>query len=397
MAATIDGFSDLFYHSPRTKPALLAPIESFRDTDFDTLILQSPGADKVNYKSHVGFMKGSHVQEYPRIGDRHFVESIKALSEKGIHPVREMTRYAQSIGMKVHVGIRPAGWSFFEPYTDYWESPFYRDNPQWRCVDRDGTPVARMSWAVPQVRKHCIDVLRELVQFDADGVNLVFNRGYPLSLYEAPARTLFEKEHGIDPRTLPETDPRMVRWRVQIVATFMRELRAMLDEEQHHRGKDKRLLISVILLGTGQDDLRYGVDLKPLAAEGLVDEVFTERGFGRQSDDFNLPFLSQACKPGNIPFSPGMTCVSRWYKEIPSYYDSGAHGITIWDADMGVDGNVFHWTCVCRFGHQAETRWRLKHLDFDNPPRTVYTFLRLGSQWSVWSVLGRVKLQAEIE
>ena len=53
--------------------------------------------------------------------------------------------------MKVHVAIRPAGWSFFEPYSDYWESPFYQEHPEWRCVDRDGTPVDRMSWAVPEV------------------------------------------------------------------------------------------------------------------------------------------------------------------------------------------------------------------------------------------------------
>ena len=40
MTATFDGFSDLFFRSPRTKAAVLALIETLRNTDFGTLILQ---------------------------------------------------------------------------------------------------------------------------------------------------------------------------------------------------------------------------------------------------------------------------------------------------------------------------------------------------------------------
>ena len=48
---------------------------------------------------------------------------------------------AHDIGMKVHVGMRAAGWTIFEPYTDYWETPFYLQHQNWRCIDRDGTVV----------------------------------------------------------------------------------------------------------------------------------------------------------------------------------------------------------------------------------------------------------------
>ena len=377
LAATIDGFSDLFYRSPRTTASLLSQVEIFRDTDFGTLILQSPGADKVNYRSNVGYMKGSHAEVFPRVGDRHFVEAVRALAEQGINPVEALTGRAHAIGMKVHVGIRPAGWTFFEPYSDYWESPFYRDHPDWRCEDRDGTPVTRMSWAVPEVRRHCIEVLRELVGFGADGAHLVFNRGYPLVLYEAPARRLFEEKHGVDPRSIPESDPRIGEWRSDVVTTFMRELRAVLDREGKRRGNDRRLLLSVMVLGTAQDDLRYGVDLRRLIDEGLVDEVFTERGFGRSTNTYNLSFLRDVCGPKQIPFSPGLTCSAMWYGEIPSYYDHNARGVAVWDAGVN---DVFEWRWVCRFGHADETRWRLQHLDLGKPPRTIHHFRRLGNQ-----------------
>ena len=133
--------------------------------------------------------------------------------------------------MKVHVANRPAGWSYLEPWTDFFETPFYKEHPQWRCEDRDGTPVTRMSWAVPEVRRHLVDLLREQVQFGADGANLVFTRGYPVVLFEAPARQLFQKQYGVDPREIPESDPRITAFRSEVVMKLFHELRVMLDRE----------------------------------------------------------------------------------------------------------------------------------------------------------------------
>ena len=375
LVATFDGFSDLYYRSPRTAQALLSAVEIFRDTDFGTLILQSPGADKVNYPSRIGHMKGTGAEEFPRIGDRHFVEAIRELAAKSVNPVKVLIDGAHAVGMKVHVGIRPAGWSFFEPYADYWESPFYRDNPQWRCEDRDGTPVARMSWAVPAVRKHCIDVLREQVALGADGAHLVFNRGYPLVLYEPAARELFQAKHGTDPRKIDESDPRITQWWSDVVTTFMRELRAMLDQQQKSRGNPERLKLSIMVLGTARDDLRFGVDVARLVEEGLIDEISTERGFGRSTDAYNLDFLRKVCRPKGIPFCPGITCTRGMYPEVPSFYDGGAAGVAIWDAAVG---DVYEWIWITRFGHVEETRWRLKNLDLGKAPRTIHRFRLLG-------------------
>ena len=49
-------------------------------------ILHSPGADKVNYPSAVGHMKGTDAEEFPRVGDRHFVESIRELGRQEDQP-----------------------------------------------------------------------------------------------------------------------------------------------------------------------------------------------------------------------------------------------------------------------------------------------------------------------
>ncbi|MBI2825511.1 MAG: hypothetical protein HYX69_12580 [Planctomycetia bacterium] len=378
LAATNDGFSDMFHRSPRTAAALLAQVEIFRDTDFGTLILHAPGADKVNYPSDVGYPKGSHAEAYPRVGDRHFVASVRALAGQEINPFKAAIDRAHEIGMKAHVGIRPAGWSFFEPYTDYWESPFFREHPEWRCEDRDGTPVTRMSWAVPEVRAHMIALLREMVQFGADGANLVFTRGYPLVLYEPPARRLFQEEHGVDPRDIPESDARITAFRSDVVTAFFKELRAMLDEEQKRRGDGKRLALSAMVNGTAQDDLFYGVDLRRLAAEKLVDEVFTEHGFGATTYTVNLDFLREVCAPAGIPFSPGIYhSGTRYAAELPKLFGHGARGLAVFDAEIE---DTFEWFLISRFGHVEETEWRLKNLNLKKPPRTVHGFQRLGDQ-----------------
>ena len=378
MAATYDGFSSAFYRSPQTAEEWLRDIEIFRHTDFGTLLLHSPGADKVIYPSPIGHMKGAGVEVFPRAGDRYFVEAIQSMARQGINPLKLLIDGAHEVGMKVHVGIRPAGWSFVEPYPDYWESSFYRQNPQWRCVDRDGTPVARMSWAVPEVRKHLIDLLREQVGFGADGAHIVFNRGYPVVLYELAAVEIFQRTFGQDPRTIEESDPRITRWRIDVVTAFMRELRAMLDEEGTRR--KTRLASSIMVLGNEPDNLQYGVDVRRLIVEGLVDEVYSYMwDFGATNPRYDFAYFREACREKGIPFSPATaSCFMEPYYTLPmvkSFLESGAKGVAIWDAG---DENIYHWSVISRFGHAEETLWRIQHLKDVTPPRKHYLFHRLG-------------------
>ncbi|MFH1566779.1 MAG: hypothetical protein ABIL09_02190 [Gemmatimonadota bacterium] len=378
MAATYDGFSSAFYRSPQTAEEWLRDVEIFRDTDFGTLLLHSPGADKVIYPSAIGHLKGADAEVFPRLGDRYFVEAIRAMARQGINPLEVLIRGAHDAGLKVHVGLRPAGWSFVEPYPDYWDSPFYRQNPQWRCVDRDGTPVARMSWAVPEVRRHLVELLREQVRLGADGAHVCFNRGFPVMLYEPAARELFEGTFGLDPRALAETDARIVKWRSDVVATCMRELRAMLDEEGASRGT--RLASSIMVLGNEADNLRYGVDLRRLVAEGLADEVYAYKwDFGASHRAYDLQYLREACGAGGVPFSPATAAFFREPHYPPrlvrSFLEGGASGVAIWDA--GVE-DIYHWSVISRFGHAEETLRRIEGLGDAEPPRRHVRFHRLG-------------------
>jgi len=325
-------------------------------------------------------MVGVGQETFPRLGDRYFVESIRAMARQGMNPVKVLIDGAHDVGMKVHVGLRPAGWTFVEPYCDYVKSSFFQQNPQWRCVDRDGTPVTRMSWAVPEVRKHMINLLREQVGFGADGAHVCFNRGFPMVLYEPPATAIFEKKFGADPRTIEESDPRITQWRNEVVTTFMRELRAMLDEEG--KGRGERLASSIMVLGNEPDNLQFGVDIRRLAAEGLVDEIYSYKwDFGARNQVYDFNYFREACRGKGVPFSPTTAAffMAPYYSlpMVKDFLESGARGVAVWDGEVA---DIHQWSIISRFGHKEETLWRVEHLKDTNPPRKYVRFHKLGDQ-----------------
>ena len=70
--------------------------------------------------------------------------------------------------------IRPGAWKGALSLEEVFDSRFYEAHPEWRCVDRDGTPTMYMSYAVPEVRAHVIDVIREALDVDPHGVGSLF-------------------------------------------------------------------------------------------------------------------------------------------------------------------------------------------------------------------------------
>jgi hypothetical protein len=114
-----------------------------------------------------------------------------------------------------------------------------------------------------------------------------------------------------------------------------------------------------------------------LVSAQLVDAVFTEFGFGATKREVNLDLLRQVCLPAKIPFSPGVYSAASSWSVVPKFYDSGAHGVTVWDAQAS---DIFEWRWMCRLGHADETRWRLNNLKLSNAPRAIYQFRKLGDQ-----------------
>lgn len=362
LATTIDGFSYIFGRRPTSLEALLPEVETYRHTDFDTLILQVGGADMVNYPSKAGGeMLGQDLTVFPRRGDRFYAEAIRELARQNINPTKALIEGAQDAGLKVHAGIRPAAWVHTPPASDFFTSRFYQEHPEWRCVDRDGTPVARMSLAVPEVRAHLLNVLGEAVGFGADGACILFHRGMPLVLFEKPFCDLFSKRYGADALAVPGEDPRILGLRAELLTTFLRETRAMLDAESRRRGNGERLALSAFVMANEAENLKFGLDLRGWVQQRLVDEVFPYlRAGGTSARQYDMPFFTEVCRPANVRVRPSFVAwnspdLDAVVQQAVDLYDSGAGGITVWDGNSGAD-NTARWSVVSRMGHVAELR-----------------------------------------
>ncbi len=367
LAITIDGYSYIGAEGLCTREDLLSDIEELRYSDFGTLYACVSGADLLNYPSEFGNMPGlgpDGIQSaYSRAVDRQFAEAVTTMARTGVNPTQVYIEGAKSIGMKVHVSIRPAAWVYPWPLENVFRSSFYDAHPDWRCVDRDGTPVARMSFAVPQVRAHLVDVLREAVGFGADGANLSFNRGAPCVLYEQPFCTLFEERHGEDPRALPETDERIMALRAELMTEFMREIRQMLDEEQARRGDGERLAISAFVYANEADNLRFGIDVRGWVQAGLLDEISPYMGAGgAKAKAYDMEFFREVCGERGIPWRPTIIGwrappLDDMMRQVLDWYDAGASGVTFWDGNSLASRTAW-WGVVSRLGHVEELRER---------------------------------------
>jgi len=380
LTASLDGFSFIYDRRPTTAEALLAEVEVYRHTDFDTLILQMGGADQVNYPSDPGQMMGQDLDDFARAGDGHYAAALRELARQRINPTKVLIDGAHDVGMKVHVAVRPAAWVHSEPLADFFRSRFYQSHPEWRCVDRDGTPVARMSLAVPEVRRHLVTVLNEAVRLGADGAHVIYARGVPLVLYERPFLDRFRERFKLDARELDESDERIGQLRCEVLTALMGEIRAMLDAEQSRRADGKRLALSAFVLADASDNVRYGIDVRRWVNDGLLDMVFPYiHAGGTRARAYDMEFFNEVCKPKGVPVRP--TFVGWQIRDLKVLvrqgtllYEQGADGITFWDANAPAV-RADRWSVVSRFGHTDELRARRD----EGIPRTGHLrFHRLG-------------------
>lgn len=130
--------------------------------------------------------------------------------------------------------------------------PILKAHPEWAAVEREdvGADGPRPSKqepgyyfvdpAMPGPREYLRSVFEELLtDYDIDGLHLDYIR-YPVSLpydsgfsYSDYSRAQFEEEHGVDPYTLTESDPKWEEWntwRENNITTFVRGIREMQRE-----------------------------------------------------------------------------------------------------------------------------------------------------------------------
>ncbi len=366
--ATFDGHSWIWPYKPQTASDLLANFRGFEASDVGKWWFQVLGADLVCYPTKVGNIPGEGTLDFSSGAHATYVRSLETLFKKGINPLQVAREAARAQGAEFHVMLRPAGWKAAIPFEETFNSKFFEAHPEWRCVDRDGTPTMHMSYAFPEVRRHLLEIFRETLELQPDGVGFLFNRGMPMILWEEAFGARFQAMHHADARTVPEDDPRILATRAAIMTDFMQEIRALLDATAKQQGRTQRYKISLGTFAKEEDNQKFGFDLPRWIEQGLVDDLgvawFAHHTSFAQPDMAYYSRLTKGTKVGVYPFiiswksgKPAELC-----KKVTAFYQQGASGIAIWDPQVETGwteqphGNLFD--TLSHVGHRdLIARW----------------------------------------
>ncbi len=254
---------------------VLKYLEPLRHTDVSRVYWEAGGGDRALYLSSIAEDYGRAFNQpdpvFPRSVDRELAVTWRNYRQKGVDPLRVAAELARDMGIELHASYRTAGFVYPAPH-DHIAGSFYEKHPELACLDRQGRPMPRISYAFPKTRSYVISLFREMAQYPIAGVGVLYNRRPPLVAYEEPLVRGFQARYGQDPRRLDELDRRWLTFRSQALTRFMRELRQAMDEVTQHTKRAKRLAISAVVFRP-EENLLHGMDLKTWISEGLVDTI----------------------------------------------------------------------------------------------------------------------------
>ena len=185
LIATNDAFGVFFRNRITTVEGIREQVEPYRNTDFKMIWWEIVSGMFGGWRDE-GKLYADGVEDYPRPGDYFMAESLRVLRSRGINPLKTAMDHAHEIGIEFHVSQRSEMFQTAPPFEECFATDFYRDHPEWRLRDIDGTEVTGMSYAFPEVRGYLIGLLEQATALGADGAAIIYPRSAPFILYEDP-------------------------------------------------------------------------------------------------------------------------------------------------------------------------------------------------------------------
>ncbi len=259
--ATDDLHNRLFYFESQNISEWRELVKNYEDSDVEWLSLENvfiyDGECSTGNPDNFAFPREGD-EKFQRLRDSQYTKETMA----------DLVRYGQKQGLKMCISMRMGGWELEFPYDQmYFENHFRQAHPEYRCIDRDGSPIDALSYAYKEVREYIIDHFVQMSELGCDAVEMMWCRGVPYVLFEEPVIDAFKQEFGdVDPRQLPLDDPRINQIHCRIMTGFVRDLRAALNARcgQRQIGLHARVQFSLY-------DAKYvGLDVAEWVKGGLI-------------------------------------------------------------------------------------------------------------------------------
>ncbi|MCM8759624.1 MAG: hypothetical protein NC906_07650 [Candidatus Omnitrophica bacterium] len=275
--------------------------------------------------------------EFPAEIYRECYETLKKFFARNQNVHQRYFEIARSSGIKPLAYCRMAMYHANPPW-DCFRSDFYDKHPEFRCIDIDGIPVNRMSFAYPEVRQEFIKLFTEAIEFGAEGATNCFVRGFPFVCYEDPVKKRFKQLYDQDITKIQETDIRAEKVRAEFVTQYMRELRDALN------GTGKSVLNVAIVHANEKVCWYYGLDVRTWIKEGLIDILCPYTwGIEGVPAEIDMNFFADAVKGSNVKLLPFLGSMyndknpENFLKRALDMTDYSIDGFSFWD---GVDTRI---------------------------------------------------------
>ena len=272
----------------------------------------------------------------------HWMTSLRQFIADGYDPVKVIGARCHHHGMRFLPSLRLNDQHGMHPHEGHYGS-FRREHPEWKVTDK------AMDYGLAEVREHILKVVRELVQYDIDGIDLDFMR-WPV---------YFKKDE--------------VKANTPVMTAFVRDIRAILDEAA--KQKDGSLLFSVrvpLKIGEGTvlnahelspdlECLGIGLDVPTWVKEGIIDLVcpmnffFTDWGAAMENiHQWHKLTEDTAC--GLYPtihsmafrdYGPPYISPESYRGAAYSFYTHNADGIALYNL---WDNNEVAWSTLKELG-----------------------------------------------
>jgi hypothetical protein len=152
--ATFDGHSWIWPFKPTTAEELAEEFRGYEGTDIGNGGSRSQAAIWCATRARSAPIPAKAPLISPPVRIRSIRSRWRRCSRRASTRSRSRVMPRRLKGAEFHVMLRPAGWVGSMPYEETFNSKFFYQHPEWRCIDRDGTPTFYMSYANPEVRRH---------------------------------------------------------------------------------------------------------------------------------------------------------------------------------------------------------------------------------------------------
>jgi hypothetical protein len=335
----------------RSREELREELEPLRGTDVSMMLWGTfRGFYTAYFKTKAGTVPSGADNEFEKFFTT-FGEGMDAFKRLGIDPLAEAVETARSMDIKLIASLRMDGPK--PPPYDGDPGPFYREHPEFRCRDRDGSLMPRISLAFPEVRRRFVEMFREAIGYGADGAAVIFARNYPFVGYDAPALESFRKQYGLDAREADPADPRWLATQSTFVTQFLEEVRRMLNAEGTRRGS--RLDLVAMIRGA----VDHQLDPETWVRRRVVDYLVLHPPLAAEE---HIRRYSELTKGSGVrlyvDFYPRQLSAELIRENALRYYSAGAEGFTLWDTDGRIK-RPGEWAMWSRIGHRGDLEeWR---------------------------------------